>query len=319
MIFTESPMEAIARKWRDDGLMSGNHQATNALRLMFVEAFQTGKTPSELSRFLRTSLYNGKGKRFDGRGSNDKIYEAILARISRFKKEWESGKYEHLLNTKPLDQMSKKERREYHKNNNSKSVNAGARGSVVLEEDNEVEEKLITELRALWDKDRRVSRTIIFRLALEIDPLFKVSGGQGGKGSAEHLSRLKQWFYFRFNKKYRLSNRKIASVGQKLPRGWQRLLEKQIKRIAAAQLPQRITLKNGEIANVPGIDDDVFFNFDHVPVWQETVGTTTWGEKDSGRRNVKTAGKEKNRYTVVLGISKEKKKLPPFIIFKGML
>ena len=55
-------------------------------------------------------------------------------------------------------------------------------------------------------------------------------------------------------------------------------------------------MQNGETANVPGIDDDVFYNFDHVPVWQEPVASTSWGEKDSGRRNVKTAGKEKNRY-----------------------
>jgi hypothetical protein len=77
-------------------------------------------------------------------------------------------------------------------------------------------------------------------------------------------------------------------------------------------------MQNGETANVPGIDDDVFYNFDHVPVWQEPVASTSWGEKDSGRRNVKTAGKEKNKYTVVLGISQKGEKLPPFIIFKGI-
>lgn len=270
-----------------------------------------------MARYIRTKLFRKKAERFDGRGHLDKPYQAILARISRFKKEWEDGKYEHLLNTKPLDEMNKKERREHRQNKRSKSVKPNARGSVVLNDDYEIEEELMIKIRDLWERGKRVSRAVIFRLALEIDPTFKVSGGDGGKGSVGHLKRLKQWFYFGFKRRKRLSNRKIASIGQKLPRNWERHLENLQKRIAAAQLPQTIELKSGECANVPGIDDEDFYNFDHVPVWQEPVASTSWGEKDSGRRNVKTAGKEKNRYTVVLTISKSGKKLPPLIIFKG--
>ena len=213
--------------------------------------------------------------------------------------------------------MSKKERREYNKTKSSKSVNAGARGTVLLNDDQELEEELMVTIKDLWERGKRVSRSIIFRLALDIDPKFKVTGCGGGKGSVGHLNRLKKWFYFGFNKRKRLSNRKIASIGQKLPRNWEKHLADLQKRIAAAQFPQTIKLKSGDYANVPGIDDGDFYNFDHVPVWQEPVASTSWGEKDSGRRNVKTAGKEKNRNTVVLTITKSGKKLPLFIIFKG--
>eukprot|EP00956_Cyclotella_meneghiniana_P023341 scaffold45365_cov81-Cyclotella_meneghiniana.AAC.4 len=93
----------------------------------------------------------------------------------------------------------------------------------------------------------------------------------------------------------------------------------------SAITPQTVELGNDddddetetEKVNVPGIDDADWYNFDHVPVWQEPVRTFSWGKKDSGRRNVRTAGREKNRYTVVLGITMTGEKCIPLIIFKG--
>ena len=66
-----------------------------------------------------------------------------------------------------------------------------------------------------------------------------------------------------------------------------------------------------------GVHDAFYFNTDHVPVWYESVGNYTWGKKDSGRRTVKTGGKEKDRFTTQLGIKKDGTKCIPFIIFKG--
>ena len=53
---------------------------------------------------------------------------------------------------------------------------------------------------------------------------------------------------------------------------------------------------------VPGIDGKDLYNFVHILVWYEPVGYHYWGLEDSGRRNVKTRGKDKYRFTVVLTI-----------------
>ena len=63
--------------------------------------------------------------------------------------------------------------------------------------------------------------------------------------------------------------------------------------------------------------DRYYINTDHVPINHETVGNYSWGKKDSGRRNVKTGGKEKDRFTCQLSVAKDGTKLPPFIIWKG--
>ena len=42
----------------------------------------------------------------------------------------------------------------------------------------------------MWEAQKRVSRSVIFRTVFDIDPAFKVSGGPGGKDSARVLVRL---------------------------------------------------------------------------------------------------------------------------------
>ena len=66
-----------------------------------------------------------------------------------------------------------------------------------------------------------MSGAVIFRTVMDIDPIFKVSGGPGVKGTVGHMKQLKKWFYYGFNRHYNLSNRKISSVGQKLPKDWE--------------------------------------------------------------------------------------------------
>ena len=88
-----------------------------------------------------------------------------------------------------------------------------------------------------------------------------------------------------------------------------------VDRVARYQQPHE-DVATGEM--MAAIDDDVMWNFDHVPTWYETIGNYSWGPKDSGRRNIKTGGKEKSRYTTVLCIAKSGKKARPFITFKGI-
>ena len=64
-------------------------------------------------------------------------------------------------------------------------------------------------------KRKRVSRAVIFRTVMDIDPVFKVSDGTGTKGTVGHIKRMNKWFYYGFNRYYNLSNRNISSVGQK--------------------------------------------------------------------------------------------------------
>eukprot|EP00956_Cyclotella_meneghiniana_P042592 scaffold248579_cov38-Cyclotella_meneghiniana.AAC.1 len=248
----DSLFDRIAKRWKDDGLCGTRAQATNGLRCLIVDAFREGSTPSELSRFLRTSLYRKPSDLFDGRGNSDKIYKSILEKIGRFKKEWRAGNYDHLVNHIPIKDMTTRERMQYNSAMKSRTVKINARGLHVLNEHYAIEKKLIAKLEELWENDKCVSRTVVFRLVLEIDPDFLVSGGQGGRGSTGHLDRLKTWFYHGFKKRFNLSNRKIASIGQKLPDKWREKLRTQQQRVAAAQFPQEVDLGNGEKVNVPG-------------------------------------------------------------------
>ena len=76
-----------------------------------------------------------------------------------------------------------------------------------------LETELMEVLAKLWRADKRVTRAIILRQALKINKRFL-----GGVGSPSHFAKLKQWFYFGLNERFKLSIRKIASTGQKLPK-----------------------------------------------------------------------------------------------------
>ena len=65
-----------------------------------------------------------------------------------------------------------------------------------------------------------------------------------------------------------------------------------------------LDMGNREMEQVTGIDDEDWYNFDHIPIWYEPVGNRSWGTKDIGRRNLNTGGKDKDRFTIVLTISK---------------
>ena len=63
--------------------------------------------------------------------------------------------------------------------------------------------------------------------------------------------------------------------------------------------------------------DKYWFNTDHVPICYEYVGNYNCGLQYSRRRDVKTGGTEKDRFTAQLGIANIGKKLIPFLVFEG--
>ena len=58
-----------------------------------------------------------------------------------------------------------------------------------------------------------------------------------------------------------------------------------------------------------------FFNTYHVPILYEYVGNYIWGKKYSGRRSVKTGGKEKDLFTRQIRIRKGLIKCIPYILY----
>lgn len=190
-----------------------------------------------------------------------------------------------------------------------KSLTVNGRGRKSLKLGTRTETLLMAWLEQRWKLEQRVSRTMIFRRVLEIDPKFK-----GGVSSDGHLSRMKKWFYYGFKVRNGLSNRKICGAGQKLPDNWETKLTNMHARVRAQQDPE---MRTDGTVRIRGVKDAHFCNTDHVPVWFESVGNYSWGKKTGGRRHVRTGGKEKNRFTAQLSITKDGRKLIPFIIFGG--
>ena len=293
----ESPLEKVVREWKVAG------QQTNAVRLYVKQCLADGHAQADIARAIRRERYTGG---WDGVARNDSHYAKIKSTLGRISASVKNGRLDHLGDQKGNVNRSAL---------NSKSVVPGSRGKKVTDPERLVEKKLMVELRKIWDDGKRVTRSIIFRQVLKIDPTFR-----GGKNSRGHFNRLKAWFYHGLKRRERLSVRKICSVGQKLPRDWRKKHKNLIAGIVRDQTPTM--LPDGSLK--PGIKDEHYYNTDHVPFWTESVGSYTWGDREChDRRNVKTGGKEKDRFTVQLGIRKKRggpkntAKLRPFIIFKG--
>ena len=190
-----------------------------------------------------------------------------------------------------------------------KSLKVDGRGRKMLDEKSRVEKELDRWLDEQFKNERRITRTMIFRKVMEIDPNFC-----GGVNDPELLNKLKRWFYYGAKLRCNLSVRKIASVGQKLPTDWEAQMVKVRERVRRMQKP---ALRGDGTVRIVGVKDEHLVNTDHVPMYGDMVGNYSWGRKDSGRRTVKTGGGEKSRFTCQLSCSKGGNKLTPFIIFKG--
>jgi hypothetical protein len=285
----------ISKEWST----KHNSQQSNKVRTILCQLFKLNDSNQDIA--LEVRRYSFKNIRFDeSLLTSDNQYETIMRRIRNTRQEYTAGRLNALLS------MTGREKQAAMK---KKSPKLGSRGRKASEQQKDLEMQL-NELIEKWIKDeRRITRTMIFRAALEIDPLF-----MGGVESGDLMSKLKKWFYYGFVRRFNLSFRKISSVGQKLPKNWPDKMVDMRGRVKHRQLPTE--QPDGSIV-LKGVHDANYFNTDHVPVWYESVGNYSWGKKDSGRRTVKTGGKEKDRFTAQLGIGKGGQKLIPFLIFKG--
>ena len=287
----------ISKRWAQTGKQQKVHVHT-----LCAKAFKSGHTNAEVALEIRRYTY--RGKPFDvSKKSSDEIYRNLMKTMRRYRDEWMSGKLDKVMSLPKGKERAAAMRK--------KSAGKKGRGRQVMSGMGSMEVKLEAWIVKCNTEEKRVTSTMIFRKVVELDPNFL-----GGVESDKFMIKLKKWFYYGFIKRANLSVRKLASVGQKLPVNWQEKMVDLRARIRERQDPQR--QPDGTVA-VEGVKDKHYVNTDHVPFWIESVGNTSWGKKDSGRRTVKTAGKEKDRFTVQLSITKDGGKLPPFIIFKGEL
>ena len=85
-------------------------------------------------------------------------------------------------------------------------------------------------------------------------------------------------------------------------------------KVRAKQQPE---MRPDGSVKINGVRDAHFCNTDHVPVWYESVGNFSWGKRNSGRRHIRTGGKEKDQFTAQFSVGKDGTKLIPFLIFRG--
>ena len=97
------------------------------------------------------------------------------------------------------------------------------------------------------------------------------------------------------------------------------LYENIIKSVGDTQVPQ----KRGHVW-VPAAPDSKLVNTDHIPFYRDMVGSCSWTAKGDGggqkrglRGQVARGGGEKDRFTMQVTITKNGKKLRPFVIFKA--
>jgi len=283
----------ISKRWVKKG------QQNNKVRVLLCRAFENtyenSENALEIRRFtVRSTFFDEKHR------NKDNKYKSIISRIQTVRKGWGAGMYEDIMN---LEGNAKRVALK------AKSVSLTGRGRKPLHSQTKTEKTLMVWLEERWAKEQRVSRTMVFRKVLENDPKFC-----GGVKSDGYLDRMKTWFYYGLKIRFDLSNRKIAGAGQKLPDNWEQALVDMRGKVRAKQQPVR---RADGTVRIDGVKDAYFCNTDHVPVWYESVGNYSWGKKNSGRRHVRTGGKEKDRFTAQLSVGKGGKKLIPFLIFKG--
>ena len=248
---------------------------------------------------------------WDGR-STSQFYQKVKSIVSRAKKRICSESFD----LKKLDSLSYMERQKVLKR--KKSTTGEVRGQKkrpITKQQEDMEEALFAYIANLWKEKKRVTRTIIFKKALELYLLFK--GGR--KTNPKWMHQAKGWFYYGFKKRYNLSYTRVAGASRKLPSNWKELLESINRRVAKSQTPR----KEGHLV-IPAVPDGRVCNSDHIPFYRDMAGAYSWTQKGAGggdkkelRGQLATGGGEKDRFTVQISCCKDGTKLPPFIIFKA--
>ena len=107
---------------------------------------------------------------------------------------------------------------------------------------------------------------------------------------------------------------RLAGASRKFPKDWEKKWHDITDTVRDTQLEKWVN----QIL-IPGITDKRWVNTDHVPFNMKCIGDYTWGEKNSGRRQVGTAGYEKQHFTAQFTVTKDGEKFPVFFIFKVAL
>lgn len=106
---------------------------------------------------------------------------------------------------------------------------------------------------------------------------------------------------FNFMKRNNIVRRAVTSVGQHLPDDWE------VKQASFVNFVNK---------NKEGLSLDQIGNMDEVPVTFDMPSNFTLEQKGTSDVKVVTCGSEKSRFTVVLCVTADGEKLPPYIIFK---
>ena len=210
-----------------------------------------GLTQADLIRRIRGERGS---KNWNGTAKGDREYYRIKAKVHRCLKVQDQIAKQH------EKIKSVKEKQKFLK---CSSVKKSDRR---LDAQKELEDAIDEFGQQCAEKKQRLTRTMIFRKVLELNPDFL-----GGVKSKGYFVKMKKWFYGGFKIRYNYSLRKISGAGQKLPGDWE---EKMVK------LRDRVGIFTRAFEDR---SNDVMVNTDHVPVWMEPVGNMTWGKKTSGR------------------------------------
>ena len=131
-------------------------------------------------------------KPITGVGYKDSRYKAILGTVGRIKAQYGHGKFDNILGGMK-EYSTLHERMERQTSMSITYVRSGAQGSKVLNGDDTTEKELYPRIEKLWEKRKRVSRSVIFSIVIDINLVLKVSGGPGIKGTVGHMKRMKKW------------------------------------------------------------------------------------------------------------------------------
>lgn len=295
---------------KNGGLYRIAGQQYNKWRLAVVKAIKFGishnnssdiKMRHKITQEIRLNFFGGCNCAF----TDCPEYNAIFRKVTTSLIECQNM-------PDKLKKMSTKEKKKFLLNTCcSRNVK---RGNRILDKILTLEDEVMTEIKEYTDKGCRIRRAIFFRTLMNLDDqrlLFNPD--------QPHMPQSKRWFFYGFKKRKKLLMTRKSGASQKLPKLCKEKLQHINRRVNEKMyLHQRKKdgVPQGEHFNVK---EEKWVNTDHLPVYREPVDDYTWGIRNSGRRQIGTGGKEKERFTVQLSIrfKRTNNKLKPFIIFKG--
>ncbi|RHY17292.1 hypothetical protein DYB32_010544 [Aphanomyces invadans] len=162
----------------------------------------------------------------------------------------------------------------------------------------DVEAQVLEYIKYLREHDVAISTMMLVLKARNIDPDF-----HGGK-----IKALTSWVY-QFLRRNKLSIRRPTREGQKLSSTLDTTRNDFVASVCERFLP---------FGTLEGLDWDHVVNMDETPVFFEPKIHTTVARRGSKTVSVRTCSSNNPRITVCLAVTALGRKLPPFIVFKGV-